>query len=189
MKHFIVGLGNPGPRYALNRHNVGFIFLDRYVKKLGCGSNFIREENYELLNCGVAYLVKPLTYMNVSGIAVKALVVKHRLSTDDIIVVYDDVDLPLGKIRVRRKGSAGGHNGLKSIIETLGTDEIIRVRIGIGPRPEGIDLAQFVLSDFSNEELALLNKVLDVAVEAVQTILSDGVQKAMSLYNSLEVIV
>lgn len=189
MKHFIVGLGNPGPRYALNRHNVGFIFLDRYIKKLGCSSNFVREENYELLNCGVVHLVKPLTYMNVSGIAVKTLVVKHKLSTNDIIVVYDDVDLPLGRIRVRQRGSAGGHNGLKSIIEALGTDEIVRVRIGIGPKPEGTDLAQFVLSDFSNEELILLNKVLDVAVEVVQTILSEGVQKAMSLYNSLEVIV
>lgn len=188
MKYFVIGLGNPGPRYALNRHNVGFIFLDRYVKKLGCNSNFIREENYELLNCGGVYLVKPLTYMNISGIAVKTLVIKHRLSTDDIIIVYDDVDLPLGKIRVRRKGGAGGHNGLKSIIEVLGTDEIIRVRIGIGPKPEGTDLAQFVLSDFSNEELVLLNKVLDVAVEAVQMIVSEGVQKAMSLYNSLEVI-
>ncbi|MCS7174746.1 aminoacyl-tRNA hydrolase [Pseudothermotoga sp.] len=189
MKHFVIGLGNPGPRYALNRHNVGFIFLDKYIEKLGCNSNFVREESYELMNCGTVCLVKPLTYMNVSGEAVKMLLVRYNLSVDDIIIVYDDIDLPLGKIRIRQRGSAGGHNGLKSIIEALETDEIVRVRIGIGPKPEGIDLAQFVLSNFSSEELVILDKVLDVAVEAVQVILSEGVQKAMSLYNSLEVIV
>ncbi|WP_448516588.1 aminoacyl-tRNA hydrolase [Pseudothermotoga sp.] len=187
--HYIVGLGNPGPRYASNRHNVGFMFLDRYVQRVGCGSNFVRETNYELLECGEVRLVRPLTYMNVSGLAVGTLVAKYGVLVDDIIVVYDDVDLPLGRIRIRRKGSAGGHNGLKSIIENLKTDRFVRIRIGIGPKPEGVDLAQFVLSDFSVQELSVLDKVLDVAVQAVQTILSEGVQKAMSLYNSVEVIV
>ncbi|WP_448522878.1 aminoacyl-tRNA hydrolase [Pseudothermotoga sp.] len=186
--HYIIGLGNPGPRYASNRHNVGFMFLDRYVQRMVCGSNFFREISYELLECGEVRLVRPLTYMNVSGLAVGTLVAKYGVSVDDIIVVYDDVDLPLGKIRIRRKGSAGGHNGLKSIIENLKTDRFVRVRIGVGPKPEGVDLAQFVLSDFSIQERFVLDKVLDVAVQAVQTILSEGVQKAMSLYNSIEVI-
>jgi len=186
--HHIIGLGNPGPRYASNRHNVGFMFLDRYAQRAGCTSSFVRETNYELLECGNVKLVRPLTYMNVSGLAVKALVEKYGVSVDDIIVVYDDFDLPLGKIRIRQKGSAGGHNGLKSIIETLKTDQFIRIRIGIGPKPEGVDLAQFVLTDFSDQERVVLDKVLDVAVQAVQTILSEGVQKAMSLYNSVEVI-
>jgi len=186
--HYIVGLGNPGPRYASNRHNVGFMFLDRYVQRVGCSPNLVRETNYELLECGEVRLVRPLTYMNVSGLAVGTLVAKYGVPVDDIIVVYDDVDLPLGRIRIRRKGSAGGHNGLKSIIENLKTDRFVRVRIGIGPKPEGVGLAQFVLSDFSVQERLVLDKVLDVAVQAVQTILSEGVQKAMSLYNSVEVI-
>jgi len=186
--HYIVGLGNPGPRYASNRHNVGFMFLDRYFQRVGCSPNLVRETNYELLECGEVRLVRPLTYMNVSGLAVGTLVAKYGVPVDDIIVVYDDVDLPLGRIRIRRKGSAGGHNGLKSIIENLKTDQFVRVRIGIGPKPEGVGLAQFVLSDFSVQERLVLDKVLDVAVQAVQTILSEGVQKAMSLYNSVEVI-
>lgn len=186
---YIIGLGNPGPRYASNRHNVGFMFLEKFVQKTGCSSNFVRESNYELAECGGCFLVKPLTYMNVSGQAVKSLMERYSLSANDIIVVYDDVDLPLGKMRIRQKGSAGGHNGLKSIIEALGTNEFVRLRIGIGPKPEGVDLAEFVLSDFSEEERSVLEKVLDVAVEAVKTILTDGVQKAMSLFNSVEVIV
>lgn len=186
---YIIGLGNPGPRYALNRHNVGFMFLDKYAQKLGCRSNPVRNLSYELTECDNVCLVKPLTFMNLSGLAVKALMENPGVSVDDIIVVYDDVDLKLGRIRIRERGSAGGHNGVKSIIEALGTDEFVRVRIGIGPKPEGVNLVRFVLSDFSSQELPVLDKVLDIAVEAVQTILHEGVQKAMSLYNSIEVIV
>jgi len=177
----VIGLGNPGPRYAFTRHNVGFMFLDRLANNWEKRYNFeeskIKIENSEIL------LVKPMTYMNLSGEIFNYI---NPEDFDDIIVVYDDVSIPLGKIRIRKKGSDGGHNGLKSIISYIG-EQFPRIRIGVGPKPKEIDLVNFVLSEFSNKELVILDKILNLAIEALNCIITEGINKAMSKYNSIEV--
>lgn len=125
--------------------------------------------------------------MNLSGVAMPYIMRFFRVNVDDIIVVYDDVSLKLGKIRIRKKGSDGGHNGMKSIIQALGTQEIKRIRIGIGEKPEGMNLVDFVLGEFSEEEFKVLQKVFELSRNALVTILNEGIDKAMSVYNSLEV--
>ncbi len=143
---------------------------------------------YTFSSCDQISLIKPMTYMNLSGRAVKQALSDFGCTVDDIIVVYDDVDLAIGKIRIRAKGSSGGHKGLQSIIDLLNTDSFVRVRIGIGPKPEGVDLVDYVLQDFSESELAVLDRVLDVVENAVEVIINEGVGKAMSVFNSYEVI-
>ncbi len=176
----IIGLGNPGPKYAFTRHNVGFMVLDRI------GVKWKRAENYSyceiILGGEKNLLVKPLTYMNLSGEIFKYLKISNK---DDIIVVYDDLDLPLGRIRLRKNGSAGGHNGIKSIIYYIGQD-FKRLRVGIGPRPEEIDAAAFVLSEFSQEELEILDKVIDRSIEALEYTIQFGIDKAMEKFNGLK---
>ncbi|SDH66537.1 peptidyl-tRNA hydrolase, PTH1 family [Fervidobacterium changbaicum] len=174
----IIGLGNPGEKYANTRHNVGFMVLDRLGKSWKSGPNYL----YSDVNIAgqKVKLVKPTTYMNLSGEVFK------YLPHDDIIVVYDDLDLPLGRIRIRKDGSAGGHNGIKSIISYIGQN-FPRIRIGIGPKPKEVDAADFVLSNFSPEEFEKLRKVIDLAVEAIETIVSEGIEKAMNRYNSIQV--
>lgn len=182
----IVGLGNPGPRYAFNRHNVGFMFVDRFkeFKSAAHGNTEIGI----LLASAKTFLVKPNTFMNLSGIAVIKCQRDFHVTTTDIIVVYDDVDLPCGRLRIKAQGGSGGHRGLQSIIDYIGTNEFVRLRIGIGPKPENIDLADYVLEDFTEEELRLIDKVLDKAVEAVDVMLNEGLSKAMSVFNSYEVV-
>ncbi|ABQ47179.1 MAG: Peptidyl-tRNA hydrolase [Thermotoga petrophila] len=182
----VVGLGNPGPRYAFTRHNVGFLFLDFLKSKDWKTEKYFAWSRIKLAGNDVA-LVKPLTYMNLSGLAMPHVLKFFNASPDDIIVVYDDVSLKLGRIRIRKKGSDGGHNGMKSIIQALGTQEIKRIRVGIGDKPEGMDLVDFVLGEFSDEEWIILNKVFEVMKEALEVILIEGTEKAMSIYNSLEV--
>jgi PTH1 family peptidyl-tRNA hydrolase len=126
--------------------------------------------------------------MNLSGIAVIKCQRDFHVTTTDIIVVYDDVDLPCGRLRIKAQGGSGGHRGLQSIIDYIGTNEFVRLRIGIGPKPENIDLADYVLEDFTEEELRLIDKVLDKAVEAVDVMLNEGLSKAMSVFNSYEVV-
>ncbi|OAA29769.1 peptidyl-tRNA hydrolase [Kosmotoga arenicorallina S304] len=186
-----IGLGNPGPRYALTRHNVGFLFIDEMLKK--CRIMEIQKtELYQAYigdfhNCKDVLLVKPLTYMNLSGIAVKKICQDFAIdSMNEIIVVYDDIWLPLGKIRIRKNGGDGGHNGIKSIIEETNTLEFPRLRIGIGPKPES-DLVNYVLGEFSDDELNLLWKVLKVSLEAAKDLCVSDILKVMSRYNSLEV--
>jgi len=183
----IFGLGNPGPRYAFNRHNVGFMFLDRYHDLKKC-SSWQRRPLYDFSSCEQMSLVKPLTYMNLSGRAVRQALNDFDCTVDDIIVVYDDVDLTIGKIRIRHKGSSGGHKGLQSIIDVVGTNNFVRVRIGIGPKPENVDLVDYVLQDFSDNEMVVIDKVFDITVNAVQMIIDEGVSKAMSVFNSYEVV-
>ncbi|QTA37321.1 aminoacyl-tRNA hydrolase [Thermosipho ferrireducens] len=177
----VVGLGNPGPHYAFTRHNVGFMFLDRL------SSHWQREFNYLYSKIKIedkdVKLVKPMTYMNLSGKIFDFIKIENY---SGIIVVYDDLDLPLGKIRIRKKGSAGGHNGVKSIIHAIG-EKFIRIRIGIGPKPEKEDVVHYVLSNFTDEELQILDKVLNVSIEALRVIISESVDKAMNKYNSFEV--
>ncbi len=144
---------------------------------------------YAVSKCQNFWLLKPTTYMNASGVAVKDFLDSIAAPIGSLIVVYDDVDLPCGKLRVRAKGSSGGHKGLESIITELGSQDFVRIRIGIGPRPEGISLAEFVLQDFAEEELKVIDKVIDTAIKAINVIVAEGVEKAMSLFNSYEVIV
>ncbi|MEJ5256784.1 MAG: aminoacyl-tRNA hydrolase [Fervidobacterium sp.] len=174
----IIGLGNPGEKYENTRHNVGFMVLDKLSKSWKRGINYL----YSDINIfgEKVRLVKPTTYMNLSGEVFK------YLPHDDIIVVYDDLDLPLGRIRIRKNGSAGGHNGIKSIISFIGQD-FPRIRIGIGPKPQDVDAADYVLSNFSQEEFEKLEKVMELTIEAIKSIISEGIDKAMNKYNSATV--
>ena len=182
----IVGLGNPGPQYSETRHNVGFMLIDRLaersqtrVKREECkaliGRTFIGGQACEL--------VKPLTFMNLSGQAVKCLMSKDGRSTARLLVISDDLAIPFEKLRLRRSGSHGGQNGLRSIISDLGTSEFARLRIGIGvDHPIG-NTADFVLSRFANDEAKQLDDILDRAADAVENILIDGMDAAMARYN------
>lgn len=174
----IIGLGNPGEKYENTRHNVGFMVVDKLGKNWKKGPNYLYSD-INILGEKVK-LVKPMTYMNLSGEVFK------YLPHDDIIVVYDDLDLPLGRIRIRKEGSAGGHNGIKSIISYIGK-EFKRIRVGIGPKPENVDAADYVLSNFSPQEFQILQGVIDVCLEAIKCIVEEGIDKAMNKYNSIQI--
>lgn len=185
----VVGLGNPDTEYEWSRHNLGFMLIDKLgadtgidVSRRECQSRVGRGE---IEGRGVK-LVKPQTYMNLSGEAVTCLVNKHKLAEpgENLIVISDDLALPFGKIRIRARGSAGGHNGLKSIIGLLGTNEFTRLRIGIQPEHPINDAKRFVLDKFPKAARAEVEKILDRSAEALHAILRDGVLKAMSTYNS-----
>lgn len=187
----IIGLGNPGQEYEWSRHNLGFMLIDKLaaefnipVTRRECRS-FVGRGDIEGVN---AKLVKPQTYMNLSGEAVGCLVDKHQLAPpyDNVIVIVDDLALPFGTIRVRARGTAGGHNGLKSIISVLGTNEFTRVRIGIQPEHPISDPKRFVLDTFSRAARPEVEKILETSAAAVRTILRDGVLKAMTEYNASE---
>ncbi|MBI4312887.1 MAG: aminoacyl-tRNA hydrolase [Chloroflexi bacterium] len=182
----IMGLGNPGEKYADTRHNAGFQCVDALTKKYGIAVNDRRAE----VVCGQGriegeqvVLAKPRTYMNRSGQAATYLLARFQQLPDSLLVVYDDMDLPLGKIRLRSNGSAGGHNGIKSIIAELGVQEFPRLRIGIG-RPEGDDAINHVLGGFSGQDARLMDKAILLAVEAIVCTLKDGIGAAMNRYNS-----
>ena len=182
----IVGLGNPGIKYAHTRHNVGFevieVLAKRYKVRLrGLGRKAVTGE-FEL-NSENIVLVKPMTYMNLSGDAIFDLFRKHNPFISDVIVVYDDMDLPLGKIRIRPWGSAGGHNGMKSIIHRLGSNEFPRIRIGIGRSDEAID---HVLSHFNRHERKTVENAIQTAADAVEKIITDGLDLTMNIYNKNE---
>lgn len=169
---------------------MGFMFLDRYQSVKNC-TKWTSHSTYTWSRCAKSeriYLVKPTTYMNLSGEAVYDFMKSRQIELSDIIVVYDDVSLPLGKIRIREAGSSGGHKGLQSVMDHLETDNITRLRIGIGPKPEDVSTADFVLEDFSETELHVLDVVLDMAIEAVDIVLFQGASRAMTLFNSKEVI-
>ncbi|HLM59179.1 MAG TPA: aminoacyl-tRNA hydrolase [Pyrinomonadaceae bacterium] len=182
----IVGLGNPGPRYEKTRHNLGFMLVDRLardaqtqVKREECRSLIGRAE----IEDRKIELVKPQTFMNLSGEAISCLLKKENRSRQRLIVVSDDLALPHGTIRLRAKGSAGGHNGLKSIIACLGTDEFIRLRIGIQPQHPLRDTKDFVLENFSKTDFQTLEDVLEQSAKAISAVLSDGIEKAMAQFN------
>jgi len=185
MKKIIVGLGNPGPRYVFTRHNVGFLGIDQYVEnnkfidfKKTSGRTFAALETNDFI------LVKPMTYMNLSGQIFPELFKKYGMTDpENIVVIYDDVALDFGKIRIRPTGSDGGHNGMKSIIKVLGTKNFPRIRIGVGKKPDYIDLADFVLSKFSKEEIYDLYKILDEVSNAIGMILEGNLEKSMNKYN------
>lgn len=188
-QHLIVGLGNPGKEYEWSRHNLGFMLIDKLADAAGIVVK--RRECQALVGGGAiegrgVKLIKPQTYMNLSGESVACLLRKHELPVpeEQLIVISDDLALPLGKIRIRARGSAGGHNGLKSIIGAVGSDEFTRLRIGIQPEHPLADAKRFVLDTFPATARAAVAEVLDRSAEALRAILRNGVLKAMTDYNS-----
>jgi PTH1 family peptidyl-tRNA hydrolase len=188
----IVGLGNPGKAYSRNRHNIGFQCLNYFARlhsihfyhrrcqaRVGVG----KMSGQKLL------LARPGTFMNLSGKSVACLVRKHNIPLNDLLVIYDDLDLPLGKIRLRQSGSSGGHKGMNSIISTLGSEDFPRIRVGIGrPQVEGQSLSEdvivnYVLSDFSRQEEAIVKPVLATVAEAIDCFLTQGITAAMNKFN------
>lgn len=180
----VVGLGNPGPEYEGTRHNVGFDLVDRLAKERGL--KWEKEHKFRAKVCrddeGVIF-AKPLTFMNLSGNSVARIALKQGLEPSQILVVYDDTALPVGGLRFRANGSAGGHNGIKSLLATLGTEEFPRLRIGVGAAPAGEVLSDHVLSPFPPEERVEIEKVLEIAAEGVNCALSAGLDAAMNRYN------
>jgi PTH1 family peptidyl-tRNA hydrolase len=182
----IVGLGNPGGRYARNRHNIGFMVLDALAREsAGSWSTYLLSDTCRIEIGGQqALLAKPLTYMNHSGKAVHVLLLALQRDPQDLVLVVDDLNLPFGRIRLRERGSAGGHRGLESILTLLNTDEIVRVRVGIGEERMPEDKTDFVLSDFPPERQAELNEMILQTGNAVKSILRDGVSKTMAIFNA-----
>jgi len=188
-RHLLIGLGNPGREYRLNRHNVGFMLLDKLVDKhklLG----FTKRQGKALITTGSiagvpVVLAKPQTFMNLSGEAVSALVRFYQTPLERVLIGFDEIDLPLGTLRLRPDGGSAGHNGMKSIIEQFGTEKFPRLRLGVG-RPSGAKAAAgYVLKDFRGEDLEVITVTLDRAVEAVETFLRDGLVTAMNRYNGV----
>lgn len=185
--YIIVGLGNPGKKYEGTRHNMGFDVIDRIVYKnnIPCsGSKFHAVYGTGMIGTQKVVLAKPLTYMNLSGTAVRELVDFYKIDPEsELIVISDDVDLEPGRIRIRKQGSAGGQNGLRHIVQCLGTQKFIRIRVGTGGKPEGWELADWVLSRFTMDDRALVDDAIVRAADAVAAICTDGIDKAMNVYN------
>jgi len=187
--HLIVGLGNPGAEYEWSRHNLGFMLIDKLASD--AGAIVKRRECRSLVGSASlegqrVRLAKPQTFMNLSGEAVACLTAKYEVNdvAQSLIVISDDLALPFGSIRLRARGTAGGHNGLKSIIGTLGTNEFVRLRIGIQPEHPVDDAKGFVLDEFRRGQRREVKEVLERSAEALRSVLRDGIAKAMSLYNS-----
>lgn len=191
MVKMIVGLGNPGSKYNDTKHNIGFMAIDRIVKNLDV--NFTEDKNFkaeigsDFINGEKIYFIKPTTFMNNSGIAVKAQLTYYNISIKDMIIIYDDLDMEVGKIRFRQKGSAGGHNGIKSIIAHLGTQEFDRIKVGIG-RPNGrMTVINHVLGKFDKNDEIMISNTLDKVDNAVKYYLqTNDFQKTMQKYNGLK---
>lgn len=185
--YIIAGLGNPTKEYDNTRHNIGFAAIDALADKYGISVSDVK--NKALLGKGVingnkVMLLKPLTYMNLSGEAIRAAVDYYKIDEkDELIVIYDDISLDVGQLRIRKKGSAGGHNGIKNIILHLGHDTFQRIKIGVGEKPKGYDLADYVLGHFSQEELVIMKESLEKVCGAVELMLEGDVDAAMNQYN------
>lgn len=182
----VVFLGNPGPKYAGTRHNAGFITADAAEKRYGVSINRSRFKaltaSCELGGEKVLFM-KPQTYMNLSGDAVQQAVSFYKIPAEHVLVVSDEMSLPVGKIRIRPKGSAGGHNGLKSIISVLGTENFPRIRLGVGAPPPEYDVKDWVLSTFRNQDAEDFRDAAERAAQAVEAYITLGPEKAMNLYN------
>ncbi len=182
----VFGLGNPGARYRSNRHNLGFMTVDALAREEGgrwsthMFSSICRIE----MNSRPVLLAKSLTYMNLSGEAVYSLMTGLQCGAEKLLLVYDDLALPFGRIRIRRKGSSGGHRGVESVLAALETEEIMRIRIGIGEEEMPEDTKDFVLSDFPPEKQTELNEMIHKAGDAVHSILQDGVSRSMTIFNA-----
>lgn len=184
-RYLIVGLGNPGRQYAFNRHNVGFMAVDRLAARHGI--DLKRVQSKAIVGSGrladrPVILAKPQTFMNRSGEPVGALLNFYKIAPERLLVIYDELDIPFATLRLREKGSAGGHNGMRSVIDHIG-GEFPRLRLGIGRPPGRMDAAAFVLQDFGRDELPLVSEMLTVALEAVESFVRDGINLTMSRYN------
>jgi len=182
----IIGLGNPGKNYETTRHNVGFLVLDALSDKLSVPvtqNRFKGLVGEGIVNGEKVVLLKPLTYMNLSGESVRQLIDWYKIGPEDLLMIYDDLDLPVGEVRLRFKGSAGGHNGVKSIINHTNTDELKRIKIGIGRPPAGWKVPDYVLAPFSKAEWDLIQPAIARAVEAAHDWLSIPFEKVMTKYN------
>jgi peptidyl-tRNA hydrolase, PTH1 family len=183
----IVGLGNPGIQYQFTPHNLGFLTIDRIANRLGVE---VRNRQCHALTARAVIagqpviLAKPETFMNLSGLSVRELVTEYQAEVkSDLIVIYDELDLPLGTIRIRQRGSSAGHNGMESILGALGTDEYLRIRLGIAPNRKVVDGVKFVLTPFRKAQLKAVDGILDAAADAVEVILKEGPAVAMNRFN------
>jgi len=182
----VAGLGNPGEEYALTPHNLGFLTVDRLAERHGIRVN--RRDSKALVGVGeidgrAVMLAKPQTFMNLSGTSLQPLMAKHEIELGKLVVVYDELDLPWLDVRIKPKGSAAGHKGMKSVIQSLGTSDIVRMRLGIDPgvpRARGI---YFVLAPFKRSQMKELEELVDYAADAVRSIIAEGVEKAMTRFN------
>jgi PTH1 family peptidyl-tRNA hydrolase len=176
----VAGLGNPGARYTRTRHNIGWLALDALASE-----PFREEKRFdgEVSRTDGAWLIKPTTFMNLSGVAVRALADFYKIPHDRVLVVLDDAALPFGRLRIRPSGSAGSHNGLESILVHFATEDVPRLRIGIGSAPAPMELHDYVLAPFASDEEAALPQVLDRAAEAIRVILKNGLAAAMNEFN------
>ena len=185
----VAGLGNPGKQYEFTRHNTGFLMVDFYAYNKNFKINKLKHRSLVgeyMINGEKVIFAKPQTYMNLSGEAVRELASYYNIPAGDIIIIYDDLSLPLGKIRIREKGTDGGHNGIKNIIYQLQSDEFPRIKIGISEsESENGDMIETVLGGFSKEELARLRKIAGKTSEAIEEIIINGAQSAMNKYNGL----
>ena len=182
--YLIVGLGNPGKEYENTRHNIGFEAVDYLANKYNIDINRTKFKGVygEGVICGKKVIIlKPTTYMNLSGESIREVVNFYKLDSEEIILVYDDISLPVGKMRIRLKGSAGGHNGIKSTISNLGSDVFPRIKVGVG-QPEH-NLVSHVLGKFSKEENDILSKTIPAACEAVEEIIKNDIKEAMNKFN------
>lgn len=185
----IAGLGNPGSEYATTKHNVGFMLVDALARQMGV-ENWKTKQDALVAETRIGrekvLLVKPLTYMNDSGRAIGPLLAWYKLAPDDLVVIHDDMDLPVGMVRIRKKGSAGGHNGMKSILYHVQEENFPRVRIGIGRPPQGWTVIRHVLSPFSAEDSSRIAAAIEYLVPAVVCIVTDGVDLAMNRFNPVK---
>ncbi|HSO20936.1 MAG TPA: aminoacyl-tRNA hydrolase [Desulfosarcina sp.] len=185
-QRLIVGLGNPGPAYAMTRHNVGFMIVDRLIKKYAMAALDSRADA-QLARGDIAGLpslaVKPMAFMNRSGGPVGDIIRDHGIQCEDMVVIHDDIDLAYQRLKIKEKGGDGGHNGLRSLIDALGTDVFVRVRMGVG-RPEAdIGVVEYVLDEFDRVQRATLEQFLSLAIAAVEVILCQGAGEAMNRFN------
>ncbi|SPQ01800.1 Peptidyl-tRNA hydrolase [Candidatus Sulfobium mesophilum] len=180
----LVGLGNPGSRYAKTRHNIGFLVLEELADRQDL--EFREKTDYKICDGSIEgekiALIEPLTFMNRSGSAVRKVVDRFAIPPENIIVVHDDLDLETGRLKVRRRGSSGGHKGLESIIQCIGSSDFIRVKIGIG-RDQRVPVEKFVLSRFAKEELPAVKEAISRAADSIPFIISEGIEKAMNRFN------
>ncbi len=182
----VAGLGNPGEQYAATPHNLGFLVADRLAARHGI--RMTRKECQALVGQGTiggqpVLLAKPQTYMNLSGIAVKPLLQKNELTPADLILVYDELDLPWGSVRVKPKGSAAGHNGIKDVIARLGTSEFPRLRMGVHPGHPITSGVDYLLSRFTRRQTETLDELVDLGADAVESVIAEGVEKSMTRFN------
>ncbi len=185
----VIGLGNPGKKYEFTRHNVGFLVLDKMAEKFNL--NFKTSAFYyqfaegQLEDSSKFILVKPTTFMNMSGLAVKDFLETYKLNLDEIIIIFDDLNIEAGRIKIRKCGGDGGHNGIRSIISSLGSDQFPRIRFGIGNKSEKGRMIDYVLSEFSDKELLLIAPMVSMTIDVVEKFISNGIQPMLDYYSRI----